>query len=588
MKRNADLLSPQGNRIFYEPVNPEPGTGSEGRAIMTRHKTLLSDLTAGFTTGLFSIPEGMAYAKLLGVNPVYGLYSSMAAPIVAALTTGTILMISTLTSAIAICTGSVIQQAGIDVASQPQALFTITFLVGAIMFLMGLLRLGGIVNYVSNAVMTGFVSGASLLILLGELGDLTGYAPSGPNKLLTAVDHVLHVGQWDPATTAVGFGTIIAMIVLKKIPATEKAAAVITLILATVAVNLLHLPSVELVRDIATIPNGLPAVMLPDPAMMPRLALGALSVALVALTQGAGIGTAVPNPDGRRASQSRDFMGQGLGNLVGSCFQSLATGGSLSRTGISVGAGAKTRMAGVFSGLWLILIVVLMGSLAETVPLSVIAGILTVVAVELIAARIPDARLVWKTSKGSAVTGLLTFGSALFIPLQYTIFLGASLSMILYIYASSRHVRLFQVKRTDDGRWQESEPPETIASDQVTVLRFDNLSFFAEVPLLDSLLPRKEAARRAVVVLTLRYMETLPSTTLKWLVRYNRELRDSGNRLLLAGVGHHVFDLLGHTGVIDAIGGENIFPAQPVMTASMDAAMEHGKAWLEQNQTDPI
>ncbi len=102
-------------------------------------KTLLSDLTAGFTTGLFSIPEGMAYAKLMGVNPVYGLYSSMVAPIVASMTTGTILMVSTLTSVIAICTGSVIQQAGIDVASHPPALLTITFLVGAIMFLRGLL-----------------------------------------------------------------------------------------------------------------------------------------------------------------------------------------------------------------------------------------------------------------------------------------------------------------------------------------------------------------------------------------------------------------------------------------------------------------
>ena len=554
---------------------------------MTQRKNFFSDLAAGFTTGLFSIPEGMAYAKLLGVNPVYGLYSSMAAPIVASLSTGTVLMISTLTSAIAICTGSVIQHAGIDVASHPQALFTITFLVGAIMFLMGLLRLGSIVNYVSNAVMTGFVSGASLLILLGELGDLTGYEPSGPNKLFKAVDHVLHIGQWDPATTAVGFGTIIAMIILKKIPATERAAAVITLVLATVVVNLLHMPSVELVRNIANIPNGLPAMMLPDPAMMPRLALGSLSVALVALTQGAGIGTAVPNPDGSRASQSRDFIGQGLGNLVGSCFQSLATGGSLSRTGISVGAGAKSRLAGVFSGLWLILIVVLMGSLAEAVPLSIIAGILAVVAVELIADRIPDALLVWKTSKGSALTGLLTFGSALFIPLQYTIFLGAGLSMILYIYASSRHVRLFQITPTGDGHWKETPPPEVFPSDQVTVLRFDNLSFFAEVPLLDGLLPRKEGTRRAVIVLTLRYIETVPSTTLKWLARYNHELKDSGNLLLLAGVGHHVFDLLEHTGVIDAIGRENIFPAQQVMTASMAAAMVHGQSWLEQNRTHP-
>ncbi|MGD9206384.1 MAG: SulP family inorganic anion transporter [Desulfobacterales bacterium] len=549
-------------------------------------KNILSDLAAGFTTGLFSIPEGMAYAKIMGVNPVYGLYSSMAAPIVASLTTGTILMVSTLTSAIAICTGSVIQQAGIDVAHHPSALFTITFLVGAIMFLMGLLRMGNVVNYVSNAVMTGFVAGASLLILVGELGDLTGYAPSGGNKLLKMVDHIIHIGHWDPATTAVGFGTIITMVILKKIPVTEKAAAVITLIIGTVVVNLLRLPSVELVSKIAKIPAGLPEVVLPDPAMMPKLALGALSVALVALTQGAGIGTAVPNPDGSRASQSRDFIGQGMGNLVGSFFQSLATGGSLSRTGISVDAGAKSRMAGVFSGLWLILVVVLMGGLAETVPLSVIAGILVVVAVELIAARIPDVRLIWNTSKGSAVTGLLTFGSALFIPLQYTIFLGAGLSMVLYIYASSRHVRLYHLVPTDDGHWEEKDAPKTYPSNKTTVLRFDNLSFFAEVPLLDGLLPGKEGVKNAVVILTLRYMETLPSTTLKWLARYNLELRQSGNLLLLAGVGSHVFELLAHTGIIDAIGKENIFRAQRVITASIDEAVTRAQDWLEQNSGD--
>jgi SulP family sulfate permease len=543
-------------------------------------KNILPDLVAGFTTGLFSIPEGMAYAKLMGVNPVYGLYSSMAAPIVASLTTGTILMVSTLTSAIAICTGSVVQQAGIDVAAHPSALFTITFLVGAIMFLMGLLRLGAVVNYVSNAVMTGFVAGASLLILVGELGDLTGYAPSGANKLLKMIDHLTHVTQWDPATTAVGFGMIIAMVVLKKIPATEKAAAVIVLILGTVVVNLLHLPTVELVAKIAKIPNGLPSVVMPDPAMMPKLALGSLSVALVALTQGAGIGTAVPNPDGSRASQSRDFMGQGLGNIAGSFFQSLGSGGSLSRTGISVGAGAKSRMAGVFSGLWLILIVVLMGSLAEAVPLSVIAGILAVVAVELITARIPDAVLIWKTSKGSAAAGLLTFGAALFIPLQYTIFLGAGLSMALYIYASSRHVRLYHLVPTGDGHWEEQDPPATYPSRAVTVLRFDHLGFFAEVPLLEDLLPSRQGVRQAAVILTLRYMESLPSTTLKWLARYSRELRADGNLLLLAGVGSHVFELLAHTGIVDAIGKDNIFPARHVMTASIEEAVARGEAWL--------
>jgi SulP family sulfate permease len=543
-------------------------------------KNFISDLTSGFATGLFSIPEGMAYAKLMGVNPVYGLYSSMVAPIVASMATGTVLMISTLTSAIAISTGSVLQQAGIDVSSNPSALFTVTFLVGAIMFVFGLLKMGSLVNFVSNAVMTGFVCGASLLIIVGELGDLTGYAPSGVDKFMKIIDWAAHIGHLDPATTAVGIGTIISMIILKRVPQTEKSSAVIVLIFGTIIVNLLRLPSVELVGNVAKIPNGLPAMVLPDVNLVPKLTLGALSVALVALTQGAGIGTAVPNPDGSRSDQSRDFIGQGLGNLIGSFFQSLGTGGSLSRTGISVGAGAKTRLAGIFSGIWVILIVLLFGSMAETVPLSVIAGILVVVAVELIWARVPDIKLVFRTSKGSAAIGFLTFGSALFVPLQWTIFLGAGLSMILYIHASASHLRVYQLTRNDDGRYEEDEVPDVYPSGKVTVLHFNDLRFYAEVPRLNSLLPENKGVKNAVVILMLRYMETLPSGALKWLARYSTDLRESGNLLMLAGVEAHMMELMEHTHMIEAIGRNNIFPAGRAIAESIDNAIDSAQSWL--------
>lgn len=151
-------------------------------------KTIVKDAVAGFSTGLFSIPEGMAYAQLAGVNPVYGLYSGMVATIVAAMSTGTILMISTLTSAIALSTGSMLESAGLDASSDPSALFTITFLVGTYMFVMGLLRLGSLMSFVSNAVMTGFVAGASLLIIIGELGDFSGYDPVGANDFAEIID----------------------------------------------------------------------------------------------------------------------------------------------------------------------------------------------------------------------------------------------------------------------------------------------------------------------------------------------------------------------------------------------------------------
>ncbi|MCB0201379.1 MAG: SulP family inorganic anion transporter, partial [Anaerolineae bacterium] len=239
-------------------------------------KTLKSDAISGFATGLFSIPEGMAYAQLAGVNPLYGMYSGIVATIAASLSTGTILMISTLTSAIALSTASVMQSADIQSNQMPAALFTITFLVGVMMLILGLLRLGSLVNFVSNGVMTGFVAAASLLIIIGEMGDFSGYAPTGSNKLMEVINWLVNIPQWSLQITAVSVSTIVLMLILKRIPQTEKLAAIFTLIIMTVVVYLLKLP-VPLVSSIASIPRGLPTPTLPAFSLIPKLALGSLS-----------------------------------------------------------------------------------------------------------------------------------------------------------------------------------------------------------------------------------------------------------------------------------------------------------------------
>ncbi len=547
-------------------------------------KSFMKDVLAGFSTGLFSIPEGMAYAQLAGVNPVYGLYSGMMATLVAALSTGTILMISTLTSAIALSVGSVIDSAGYD-GSDTAALFTITFLVGTYMFVAGLLRLGKLVSFVSNAVMTGFVLGASLLIIIGELGDFSGYDPVGSNDVAEVVNWFANISNWDMTTTLVGLATLILVLILKRIKATEKMASIIVLLLMSVVVFVLGL-DVELVGDIADIPSSLPTPMLPDFSAIPSLALGSLSVAIVALVQGAGISTAYPNPDKSKSSQSRDFIGEGLGNLVGSFFQSMPTGGSLSRSGISVSGGATSRWGGIMAALWLMLIVLLFGPLAELVPLTVIAGLLFVIGGELIAARLPSLKLVHKTSWGAAAALWLTFLSALFIPLQWTIFLGAGLSLLLYVWASSQKFDAHELtKRAEDGRYEEHEPPESLPSGEATIISLGGIDFFAEVPVLDENLPDALQAENAVVILRLRGTEHIGSTAIKWLEGYNTDLRDGNNLLMLAGVHPDLLVELKNAGVLEQIGEENVFEEQVGLGAAEDAALEAAQKWLDEQAT---
>jgi len=546
-------------------------------------KSIAKDAVAGFSTGLFSIPEGMAYAQLAGVNPVYGLYSGMMATLVAALSTGTILMVSTLTSAIALSVGSVISSAGYD-GSDVTALFTVTFLVGTYMFVAGLLRLGKLVSFVSNAVMTGFVMGASLLIIIGELGDFSGYEPAGANDLAEVVNWIVNIPNWDPTTTAVGMATLILVLVLKRIKQTEKMASIIVLLLMSVVVFVLGL-NVELVGDIADIPSSLPAPMLPDFSAIPDLALGSLSVAIVALVQGAGISTAYPNPDKSKSSQSRDFIGEGLGNLAGSFFQSMATGGSLSRSGISVSGGAKSRWGGIFAALWLALIVLLFGPLAELVPMAVIAGLLFVIGGELIMARIPSFILVHRTSVGAAAALWITLLSALFIPLQWTIFLGAGLSLILYVWASSQKVDAHEISKREDGRYEEHTVPENYASNKATIISLGGIEFFAEVPILDENLPDALTAKNAVVILRLRGTEHIGSTAIKWIERYSKDLTDGGNLLMLAGIDEPLMVELEKTGVLDEIGKENVFTAQAGLGAAEDEALLAAEKWLAGHPT---
>jgi SulP family sulfate permease len=547
---------------------------------------LLSNVISGLATGLFSIPEGMAYAQLANINPIYGMYSGIVATIVASLSTGTILMVSTLTSAIALATGSVLQTANIQSNQIPQALFTITFLVGAIMFLLGVARLGSIVNFVSNAVMTGFVAGASLLIIMGQYHHLTGYSPQGSNELQKTINWLQNISQWDPTTIVVSVVTIILMVVLKRVRPLEKFAAIIVLFVATLVVNLFNIQT-ELVSSIATIPNGLPQFTVPDFSMIPQLALGSISVALVALAQGAGISTAVPNPDGSKASQSRDFLGEGLGNLAGSFFQSMGTGGSLSRTGISVGAGANSRWGGVFAGLWLGLILLLFGSSAEQVPLAVIGGMLVVIGIELIMARVPSARLVVRTAAWEPIAAMaLTFFSALFIPLQYTIFLGALLSLLLYVVASSRKYSLQQVVRLKDGGWEMREAPKELAPNQITVLVVQGLDFFAEIPAIQDQMPSARGVSEAVVVLVLRDMHRITSTAIKWLERYAQKLADNGSVLMLADVNPAVLETLEKSGALDVLAAENVIPATSKVLEAEDMAWEAAQKWIEGHQAN--
>ncbi|MCX5559767.1 SulP family inorganic anion transporter [Streptomyces sp. NBC_00038] len=551
-----------------------------GRLLSRLGRPRPSDVGSGLVTGLFSIPEGMAYASIAGFNPVAGLYAGIVPAIVGSLTARTVLMVTTLTSAIALTSQSVLKDAGLD-PTDAGSVATLTLMAGAVMVLMSVLRLGVVLSFVSNAVMTGFSVGIALQIVTGVLKDATGYDPQGENRLYQVGDWLAHLADWQLDATLVALATILLWALARLVHRLEPVALLIAMVLATAGVAVLG-TDVELVRDIAHIPAALPGFSTPDLSAVPHLAGGACAVALVALAQAASIAPSVPNPDGSRSSVNGDFAAQGLANLAGGFFQALPAGGSLSRTGVSVSAGARTRWAGVLSGVLLAVVVLVCAPLAERIPMPVIGGLILVVGGELIWGKRHDVRLVLRTSRLSSAAMVATFLATTQLPLQQAIVLGAVLSLLLYCVQAARRARLVALVPDAEGRWNVALAPERLTPGEVTVLYYDGVSLFAELPRIEASLPRvgSDGADGSVLILVMRGLPDVPSSTMvKLLSRRIQELQRYGARLVLVGVEPELARVLDATGITDQLGPGGVIAAEAELFAPLERALVQSREW---------
>lgn len=542
------------------------------------------DVIAGLVTGLFSIPEGMAYASIGGFNPVAGLYAGMLPGVIGSLFARTVLMVTTLTSAIALTSRSVLKQAGLDPAD-PANIAALAIVVGAVMLIFGLLRFGSIMNFVSNAVMTGFSTGIALQIIAGVLHDATGYRPQSGNTIGKFIDAFAHIGQWQGSAVAVALGTVAVWAVFRFIKPLESFATLIALVVVTAVVAIAHV-KVENVGDIASIANSLPPFTLPNFGAIPGLLVGGVAVALVALAQAAGISAAVPNPDGSRSNMNGDFMAQGAANVAGGLFGALPTGGSLSRTGVATSAGAQTRWAGIFAGLWLIVLVLLVGSVAEIIPMPVIGGLILVIGAELVVGRWADIKMVFRVAPLSAIAMLITFAATTQLPLHTAILIGVITSLVLYCVRVSKAAQLMALQPVDGG-WNVVPMPERAASNDVTVLHYAGAGLFAEISRIDEEWPKVDDTSNAVVVLDLRTVPDVPSSvTIKALRRWGEQLKSNGGRLFVSGVDQTTAEILRRGGLDDVLGEDGIVLGTDRAFEAVETAVQRGRQWIAGRSPD--
>ena len=544
--------------------------------------SLRADAIAGLTGGIVLVPQGVAFATIAGMPPEYGLYAAMVPAIVAALWGSSWHLVSGPTTAISIVVFATISPFAPPGSEQyVRLVLTLTFLIGVFQLALGALRLGTLVNFVSHTVVVGFTAGAAMLIALSQVKNFFGVAiPRGASAHQVLLGLLRQLDAINPYVTAVALATVLASVAFKRW--WPKVPHMIAAMLAgsLVALGLNHGFGTERtgIETIGALRIGLPPLSLPEfeAATIEQLVPIAIAVALLALTEAVSIARAVALKSGQRIDGNQEFIGQGLSNLAGAFFSGYASSGSFNRSGLNYTAGAKTPLAAVLSAVFLLVIVLFLAPLAKYLPIAAMAGILFVVAWGLIDfAQI--AEIVRASRPETAVLGA-TFIATLTLDLEFAIYIGVLLSLMLYLNRTSRP-GLEDVKP-----FPGQTPPAFSAATglpdcpQLKIVRINGSIFFGAVSHLQEALQhideRNPMHKHLLIVASgINFVDLAGAHLLGQEARRRRAL---GGGLYLFHVKDEPLQTLRRCGVFDEIGADNFFKLGDDVLAVLYGRLDRG------------
>lgn len=526
----------------------------------TRH-TLKRDLAAGLTGAVIVLPQGVAFATIAGLPPEYGLFTAIVPAIVAGVFGSSHHLISGPTTAISIVVFSTLApMATPGSATYIQLALTLTFLVGAIQFAFGVLRLGQLVNFVSHSVVVGFTSGAAILIATSQLKHLFGLAlPNGVSFLDTWTNLASALPQTNTHTLIVGLATL-GVCILVKWSSPHWPEMLIAIIVGSLIAALLERQYADIAM-VGSIRGGLPPFSSPHFLLseIRLLATSALAIALLGLIEAVSISRAIALQSGQRINGTREFIGQGLSNLAGSFFSCYPSSGSFTRTGVNYRSGAITSLSAVFSGLLLIALINLVAPLAAHLPVAVMAGIILHIAYNLI--DLGAIRGILRAGNAETMVLVVTSTSTLFLELEFAIYSGVVLSLALYL---GRTAAPKVVTRVPDPR----SPHRPFISDstlpecpQLKIIRIDGSLYFGSVTHVGSVLQeiRTTQPRQRHLLVVGSGINFVDLAGAELILHEARQRRKMKGHLFLFDIKEQVCGMFKRSGYIEVIGRDHVF-----------------------------
>ncbi len=403
-------------------------------------RSLRADALAGLTGTIILVPQAMAYASIAGLPPEYGLYTAILPVIVAALFGSSWHLVSGPTAALSIVIFATVSPLAVPGSTQYVGLvLTLTLLSGVLMLLMGLARLGFLVNFISHTVVIGFTAGAAVLIATSQLKSFFGVeAPASASFVETVRLFFSGLPGASPFAAAVGVVTLVAGVATRRLRPRWPHMIIAMLAGSMFALGLDAVFGPTGIARVASIPRSLPPLSMPELSVqaLRELAGVALALTLLSLTEAIAISRSIAAKSGQLIDSNQEFIGQGLSNVLGSFTSSYVSSGSFTRSGVNYSAGAHTPLASVFSALFLVLVLLALAPLVRFLPVASMAAVLFIVAWTLVDAH--HMRTVMRTSRAETAVLAATFFATLFLHLEFAIYVGVLISLVIFLERTAR------------------------------------------------------------------------------------------------------------------------------------------------------
>jgi sulfate permease, SulP family len=534
-----------------------------------------SDLFAGIITAILLVPQGIAYAILAGLPPQLGLYASILPPVLYALFgTSRTLSVGPVSIA-AIMIASALNTPEISALGNPvQSALILSAESGLIMLLMALLRMGGLVNFISHPVLTGFTSGASLLIIGSQLPQLAGLkSPSCGFDGACYRDYLL---GYNLTTVFIGVAALVMLIVfgkpltslLKKaglklslVTAISKCGPLLTVLLATIAVGYFGLTLHNKVAVVGVVPAGFPALSLAfiDLQKWRLLVPSAAFIALIAYVESVAIAKVTANLRGEKIVPNQELIALGVANLATAISGGMPVAGGFSRTMVNFSAGARTQMAMLIAAGILALAVIFFSPWFENIPKAALAAIILVAIIPLV--RLGSIVHTWRYDRGDGIAEIVTLLGVLVLGIEEGISLGIILTFISYLRKTSQPHIAVVGRIPETGHYRNIKRHQVETWEHLLLLRIDESITFANVNFIENFITAelKHQANIKHIILIFTSVSDVDATALEALENINHALQASGVSLHLSDAKGPVLDKLKKTNFIKQLEPGKVF-----------------------------